>query len=151
MLVSRCPPSLLSEPKTFNQQNKCKGSCKPSNAEQHVPDFCRHCSPECFCLLQISSVVYPGLPDHKYYPRVQKLFGGLAGGVVTFELTGGAPAAEMMFQVAILNTSVSCLSLSSPALPPCPAPLPWPLPCPILHCPTLPSLAVYMKLHMPPV
>ncbi|KAL0017849.1 hypothetical protein WJX77_001581 [Trebouxia sp. C0004] len=47
---------------------------------------------------QVSRVLYPGLPDHPHFPRVQKLFGGQAGGVVTFELTGGAPAAEMMFQ-----------------------------------------------------
>ncbi len=49
----------------------------------------------------MSRVLYPGLPDHPYFPRVQKLFGSQAGGVVTFELTGGAPAAEMMFQVCI--------------------------------------------------
>ena len=37
---------------------------------------------------------------------MQKLFGGQAGGVVTFELLGGAAAAEMLFQVrcpALLN------------------------------------------------
>ena len=50
-------------------------------------------------LRQVSRVVYPGLPDHPYFPRVQKLLGGQAGGVVSFELTGGAPAAELMFQV----------------------------------------------------
>ena len=50
-------------------------------------------------VLQVSRVLYPGLPDHLHFPRVQKLFGSQAGGVVTFELTGGAAAAEMMFQV----------------------------------------------------
>ena len=50
-------------------------------------------------LLQVSKVVYPALPDHPYFPRVQKLMGGQAGGVVSFELTGGAPAADLMFQV----------------------------------------------------
>ena len=50
-------------------------------------------------LQQVSRVVYPALPDHPYFPRVQKLLGGQAGGVVSFELTGGAPAAELMFQV----------------------------------------------------
>ena len=48
---------------------------------------------------QVSRVLYPGLEGHPYYPRVHKLFGGQAGGVVTFELLGGAAAAEMMFQV----------------------------------------------------
>ena len=48
---------------------------------------------------QVSRVLYPGLEGHPYFPRVQKLFGGQAGGVVTFELLGGAAAAEMMFQV----------------------------------------------------
>lgn len=47
---------------------------------------------------QVSRVLYPGLPDHPHFPRVQKLFGSAAGGVVTFELLGGAAAAELMFQ-----------------------------------------------------
>ena len=55
---------------------------------------------------QVSRVLYPGLEGQPYFPRVQKLFGGQAGGVVTFELLGGAAAAEMMFQV--------CLALSWP-------------------------------------
>ncbi|KAL3160288.1 hypothetical protein ABBQ38_009680 [Trebouxia sp. C0009 RCD-2024] len=47
---------------------------------------------------QVSRVLYPGLTSNPYYPRIQKLFGGQAGGVVTFELLAGAAAAEMMFQ-----------------------------------------------------
>ena len=62
-------------------------------------------------------MLYPGLPDHRYYPRVQRLLGGQASGVVTFELTGGAPAAEMMFQVCMLSH-------------PC---MPWHRFC-LLHC-----------------
>ncbi len=59
-------------------------------------------------VLQVSRVLYPGLPDHPYFPRVQKLFGSQAGGVVSFELTGGAPAAEMMFQVCTCVHLPSC-------------------------------------------
>lgn len=51
---------------------------------------------------QVSRVLYPGLEGHPSFPRVQKLFGGQAGGVVTFELLGGAAAAEMMFQVCFI-------------------------------------------------
>ncbi|DBA72263.1 TPA: hypothetical protein ACH3X2_010649 [Trebouxia sp. C0005] len=60
---------------------------------------------------QVSRVLYPGLPDHPYFPRVQKLFGSQAGGVVSFELTGGAPAAEMMFQA--LNIALVAPSLGA--------------------------------------
>ena len=54
----------------------------------------------------MSRVLYPGLPSNSYFPRIQKLFGGEAGGVVTFELLAGAAAADIMFQVCFaLNSS----------------------------------------------
>ena len=58
----------------------------------------------CAWVMQVSRVLYPGLPEHPYFPRVQKLFGGQAGGVVTFELLGGAAAAELMFQVCCASS-----------------------------------------------
>ena len=71
---------------------------------------------------QVARVLYPGLPEHPYFPRVQKLFGGLAGGVVTFELLGGAAAAEMMFQVHCPFTSYAqnmCMSVACSSAPLC--------------------------------
>ena len=60
-------------------------------------------------MCQVSRVLYPGLPDHPHFPRVQKLFGSAAGGVVTFELLGGAAAAELMFQVrAAFRLAIVC-------------------------------------------
>lgn len=70
------------------------GASKASPAGQHSQAV----SPKT-CVGQVSRVLYPGLTSNPYYPRVQKLFGGQAGGVVTFELLAGAAAAEMMFQV----------------------------------------------------
>ena len=62
---------------------------------------------------QVSRVLYPGLAANHYFPRVQKLFGGQAGGVVTFELLAGAAAAEMMFQVcSALLCSAATVQLS---------------------------------------
>jgi O-acetylhomoserine (thiol)-lyase len=38
---------------------------------------------------QVKSVSYPGLPEHPHYERAQKHFPRGAGGVLTFELSGG--------------------------------------------------------------
>ena len=63
---------------------------------------------------QVSRVLYPGLSANHYFQRVQKLFGGQAGGVVTFELLAGAAAAEMMFQVcSALESSCCCYACST--------------------------------------
>ena len=41
----------------------------------------------------VTSVNYPGLPDHPQHARAQQLFGG-CGGVLSFELAGGREAAD---------------------------------------------------------
>lgn len=62
------------------------------------------------CAGQVSRVLYPGLSANHYFQRIQKLFGGQAGGVVTFELLAGAAAAEIMFQVCSALESSCCCS-----------------------------------------
>ena len=42
---------------------------------------------------------YPGLISDPSNARVQQLFGGSCGGVVSFELIGGAVAANKLLQV----------------------------------------------------
>lgn len=52
-----------------------------------------------WCALQVSRVYYPGLISDSSNARVQQLFGGSCGGVVSFELIGGAVAANKLLQV----------------------------------------------------
>eukprot|EP00891_Asterochloris_glomerata_P006568 jgi/Astpho2/6568/Aster-08078 len=47
---------------------------------------------------QVSRVYYPGLISDSSNARVQQLFGGSCGGVVSFELIGGAVAANKLLQ-----------------------------------------------------
>ena len=56
------------------------------------------CTAAC-CTLQVSRVYYPGLISDSSNARVQQLFGGSCGGVVSFELIGGAVAANKLLQV----------------------------------------------------
>ena len=51
---------------------------------------------------QVARVIYPALPSHPAHAHVKKLFGGQAGGVVSFELQGGAAAAEALFKVTMV-------------------------------------------------
>ncbi len=46
---------------------------------------------------QVAAVHYPGLERHPHHARARQWFAG-AGGLLSFELTGGAAAAEQMFR-----------------------------------------------------
>jgi cystathionine gamma-synthase len=46
---------------------------------------------------EVSRVHYPGLPDHPQHALALKLLPDGFGGMLSFELTGGAPAVERMF------------------------------------------------------
>ena len=49
----------------------------------------------------MSKVNYPGLRSHPHHARAQKLFKG-CGGVLSFEMKGGASAAEMLIDQVTL-------------------------------------------------
>lgn len=47
---------------------------------------------------------YPGLPSSPDYHLAKQLFGGQGGGLLSFEVKGGAPAASRVLEVASLLT-----------------------------------------------
>ncbi|KSW11394.1 hypothetical protein CF15_00570 [Pyrodictium occultum] len=47
---------------------------------------------------EVAKVYYPGLPEHPDHGTAEQLFNGLYGGVVSFELKGGAQAAKRFLQ-----------------------------------------------------
>jgi cystathionine beta-lyase/cystathionine gamma-synthase len=60
---------------------------------------------------QIARVNYPGLERHPHHARARQWFAG-AGGMISFELTGGLPAVDPLF--ARLTLPVSAPSLGGP-------------------------------------
>lgn len=54
---------------------------------------------------QVTAVYYPGLPSAPRYQLVQELFrGGGAGGMLSFEVRGGVPAADLVLKVSRVIT-----------------------------------------------
>jgi cystathionine beta-lyase/cystathionine gamma-synthase len=56
----------------------------------------------------VAAVNYPGLPTHPGHARVRELFGGF-GGMLSFELRGGAPAADAFLGKLQLLTNAPSL------------------------------------------
>lgn len=57
---------------------------------------------------QVGQVNYPGLESHPQYERAQRLFSG-AGGVLSFELSGGVEAADQLISRVALPASAPSL------------------------------------------
>jgi cystathionine beta-lyase/cystathionine gamma-synthase len=57
-------------------------------------------------------VNYPGLESHERHDRAKRLFGGGYGGMLSFELAGGAPAAKKF--IAATTLPLKAPSLGGP-------------------------------------
>lgn len=51
-------------------------------------------------MMQVEKVRYPGLKSSPQHALVQEQFWGSGGGVLSFELKGGKPAAEALLRVS---------------------------------------------------